>query len=57
MGQRITEGFYVRGRVLCTPHMNSCLCVNWMLVSEMCFFCTEKTTPSSAEYEEGGRCI
>jgi hypothetical protein len=36
MGQR-KAGLCERGRVSCTPHMNYCLCVNWTLVSDVCF--------------------
>jgi hypothetical protein len=37
MGHRMV-GLCVRRRVLWTPHMNSCLCVNCMLVSVVCLF-------------------
>jgi hypothetical protein len=36
MGQRKVR-LWVRRRVLCTPHMNSCLWVNWVWVSEVFF--------------------
>jgi hypothetical protein len=43
----------VRRRVLCTPRMNSCLCVKWILVSEVCvsevcFLCNERSAPSAS---------
>jgi hypothetical protein len=33
-------------RVLCTHHINSCLCVNLMLMWEVCFLWNEKSLPS-----------
>jgi hypothetical protein len=44
MGQRMV-GLCVRRWVLCTPHMNSCLCVNWTLVSVVCVLVEGEVRP------------
>ena len=44
-------------RVLCTPHMNSCLWVNWMLVSVVCFLWKVKSAPSSAARARRAPCL
>jgi hypothetical protein len=43
--------------VLCTPHMNSCLCVNWTLVSGVCFLWKVKSTPSAAARVRRAPCL
>jgi hypothetical protein len=49
MGQR-RVGLCEGRRVLWTPHdMNSCLCVNWVWVREVCFIWNEKSHPSRRE--------
>jgi hypothetical protein len=56
IGQR-RVGLWVRRRVLCTPHMNSCLWVNSMLVSDECFLCKVKSAPSSAARARRAPCL
>jgi hypothetical protein len=42
-------------RVLCTPHMSSCLCMNWTMVSDVWILWKMKSAPSaSGEYQYGG---
>jgi hypothetical protein len=54
MGQRMV-GLCEKRRVLRTPHMNSCLCMNYTLVSECCVLFVEgEVRPvRSGEGEEG----
>jgi hypothetical protein len=33
---------------MCTPHMNSYLCVNWVLVNDVCVFCKVESTTLAA---------
>jgi hypothetical protein len=41
-------GLCERRRVFCTPHMNSCLCVNWTWASDVWFLWTKvKSAPSA----------
>jgi hypothetical protein len=40
-----------------TPHMNSNLWVNWMLVSEVCFLWNVKSAPSSAARARRAPCL
>jgi hypothetical protein len=47
MGQR-RVGFCKRRCELCTPCMNSCLCVNWIFVREVWFFWNDKSAPFEA---------
>jgi hypothetical protein len=37
--------------VLCTPHMMSCFCVRWILVSDVWCLWKVKSTPSAAAQE------
>jgi hypothetical protein len=56
MGQR-RVGLCERRRVLCTPHMNSCLCVNCTLVSDVCFLWRVKSAPSAAARARRAPCL
>jgi hypothetical protein len=47
MGQR-RVGLCAKRRVLWTPQMSCCLCVNYVCVTEMCSTWNEKTGPSEA---------
>jgi hypothetical protein len=52
MGQRGVE-LCEKKRVLCTPHMNSCFCVNWTHVSDASFVEGEVRTVYSGAGKEG----
>ena len=56
MGQR-RVGFCVKRRVLWTPHINSCLWVNWIFVSVVCFLWKEKSAPSFAARARRAPCL
>jgi hypothetical protein len=56
MGQR-RVGLCASRRMLWTPHMNSCLWVNWMLVSVVCFLWKVKSAPSSAARARRAPCL
>jgi hypothetical protein len=43
--------------VFCTPHMKLCVCVNWMLVSEMHFPWKEKSAPFVAARARRAPCL
>jgi hypothetical protein len=47
----------VKRRVLCAPHTDSCLGVNSILVSELCFMWYEKSAPSAAARPRRATCL
>jgi hypothetical protein len=50
-------GLWVRRRVLCTPHIYSCLWVNWVLVSVFFFLWNVKSAPSSVARATRAPCL
>ena len=56
MGQ-LRVGLCMRRRVLWTPYMNSCLCVNCVLVSVVCLLRKVKSAPSSAARARRAPCL
>jgi hypothetical protein len=56
MGQRMV-GLCERWRVLRTPLMNSCLCVNWIFVKDSCFWCKVKSAPFVGARERRAPCL
>jgi hypothetical protein len=43
--------------VLCSPHMNFCICVNLILVNEVCLLCNEKSAPLVAARAKRALCL
>jgi hypothetical protein len=44
-------------RVLCTPHMNFCLCVNWTWMSDVWFLWKVKSAPSAVARARRAPCL